>query len=295
MAVTRFPSTSPLATRRIEYWIFEALGEPCGVMVADRESGELAFRFRRDWADFAGEEAETLAGLAEELPRDARGLGFEEFHRLIDSFANILRVRDPQQAIAGNLDHAAQALFRKHVRSTVKPFLTHLPLYPIRAAAGGFGPDGQSEPEEWVDVPAGARRQLHEDEFLVRIQGTSMEPEIPDGSLCRFRRYAGGTRRGGIWLVMRVSGGEVTGEVTIKRYDRADDRPERSQMRRMSEGGEFNDEAVERTAPATMHPLNQHDHRDWNLDAESGDRFFTVAQFIEVVEDAPSAAPEISG
>ncbi len=64
-----------------------------------------------------------------------------------------------------------------------------------------------------------------------------------------------------------------------------DDAPGRRQRERMEAGGDFNDEAVERTAPATMRPLNQRDHRDWNLDAESGDQFKTIAEFLEVLED----------
>ena len=53
-----------LITRLAEYRVFEALGEACGVVVADADANEAAFRFRRDWEDFAGEEAEILEAIA---------------------------------------------------------------------------------------------------------------------------------------------------------------------------------------------------------------------------------------
>ena len=49
-----------LAMRNAEVRVFEARGENCGVLVADPDANEIAFRFRRDWADFAGDEAEVL-------------------------------------------------------------------------------------------------------------------------------------------------------------------------------------------------------------------------------------------
>jgi hypothetical protein len=270
----------------VEYRLFEALGEVCGVLVTDRASGESAFRFRRDWPDFAGPEAGVLEAIAEDLPGKLDEMGLDGFLSWVDDTLSLtFRSLDARQTLAGSLPRTAQALFHQKVKTTVKPFVTHLPLYPIRAAAGGFGRDRAStEPEEWIDVPEGGRRRLHEDEMLVRVEGTSMEPDIPDGAICRFRRYAGGSRRGGIWLVMRVTGGEVSGEVTLKRYDRGDDRPEARRGQRL-EADEFNNETLERTAPATMHPLNQRDHRDWQLDAESGDQFLTIAQFLDVIED----------
>lgn len=256
-----------LATRTVEYCLFEALGETCGVVVADRESNEIAFRFRRDWADFAGEEAETLQLIAEDLPEKAHEMGVADFlDWATEHLSNTFRAHEPKNTIAAALDRTAQSLYHRYVKSTVKEYKTHLPLYPIRAAAGGFGKDIDSETEvEWVDVPIGTRKQLRDDEFLVRIEGRSMEPDIPDGSICRFRRYMGGTRKHGIWLVQRFTGAEVTGEVTIKRY--GSDR-----------------EGEKEGTSVTMTPLNP-EFKEWGLDSSSGDRFQSIAEFIEVVED----------
>ena len=57
---------TPLTTRTAEYRVFEALGENCGIVLTDPETGECAFRFRRDWEDFAGEEAEVLRAIREQ-------------------------------------------------------------------------------------------------------------------------------------------------------------------------------------------------------------------------------------
>ena len=58
--------------------------------------------------------------------------------------------------------------------------------------------------------------------FTARITGKSMEPLIPDGSLCLFKKYSGGSRQGKIMLV-RASGitnPEYGGEFVLKRYNR---------------------------------------------------------------------------
>lgn len=253
-----------LATRTATYRILEAFGEPCGVVVADPETNETAFRFRRDWETVCSdpEEAETLSALSEDLPVKAAEMGAGPFLEWFDrTFLNVFHARQAHTTIATRLERTAQALFHRHIRSAVKPFETHLPLYPIEAAAGGFGQDRESsQPEQWIDISPTGRKRLHADEFLLRIQGRSMEPEIPAGSICLFRRYKGGARSGGIWLVQRFSGSEATGEITIKRYERQQDRSIR------------------------MEPLNP-EYDSWLLDAAGGDRFVSIAQFLEVIQE----------
>ncbi len=43
--------------------------------------------------------------------------------------------------------------------------------------------------------------------FVARIAGQSMEPKIPDGSLCVFRHGVTGSRQGRLVLVERLGGG----------------------------------------------------------------------------------------
>jgi hypothetical protein len=178
-----------LITRLAEYRVFEARGEACGVVVADADANEAAFRFRRDWEDFAGEEAEILEAIAEDLPDKAQELGVRAFLAWVDAdLSNTLRCGEPQRTLALDLERTAQTLFARSVRSTAKPYQTHLPVRCV-AAAGPLLDNPETEREEWVDV-AGVR--LSREHFLARIRGHSMEPEIPDeGGMGRFtvKRY----------------------------------------------------------------------------------------------------------
>jgi SOS-response transcriptional repressor LexA len=260
---------SSVATRRAEYRVFQALGENCGVLVHDIESGQLVFRFRRDWEDFAGEEADVLSAIAEDLPRKAAELGTEAFLRWIDAdLSNTFSVLSPRNALCGrDIEATAQALYRRAVTAVEKPYVTHVPLRTMRAAAGGFGRDmADDEIGEWVEVPPAVRR-LTPDHFAVRIEGRSMEPDIPAGSLCLFRRYQGGSRAGKIVLVQRTATSESGGEVTIKRYASA-----------KRETGEDSWQHEE----IRMQPENP-EYPEWALESE-GEDYRTIAEFIQVLE-----------
>src|SRR6202021_2716967 len=76
---------------------------------------------------------------------------------------------------------------RGRVTSMIFHFRTHLPLYSLEIAAGNPGKQiTDIEPEGWVEVPPGPIR-LTRDMFVSHIKGNSMEPLIPDGSLCAFK------------------------------------------------------------------------------------------------------------
>jgi hypothetical protein len=96
-------------------------------------------------------------------------------------------------------------------------FRTHLPLYSLAAAAGKFG-EQQTEvnPEGWVEVPPGPIR-ITQDMFVTHIEGGSMEPTIPDGSLCAFRSNVSAAYDGKILLMEDYN--EVGGNrYAVKRY-----------------------------------------------------------------------------
>ncbi len=264
---------SAQSTALAELRVFEALGETCGVFLWNPSSNETAMRFRQDWDDFAGEEAPILAAIAEDLPTKLAEMGPESFLRWVDeTLSNTFRVQEPRTTLVGHIDRTTQALYRKFVQSRVKRFETHLPLLSIRAAAGGFGRDMAAHAEGWVEVQVPGRRNLSDDLFLVRIEGRSMEPDIPDGSLCVFRSYYGGSRKGGIYLVQRIATMDEGGEVTIKRYE---------SKKRQSESG-WAHEAIE------MRPENPEYDR-WSLSED--ERYITIAQFVSVIEDPEFPAP----
>ncbi|MBI5280304.1 MAG: S24 family peptidase [Candidatus Solibacter usitatus] len=247
--------------------MFEALGESCGVMLTDHSTGDCVFRFRRDWEDFAGAEAEVLAAICEDLPEKQREMGTHAFLEWIDtSLSGTFRVEPPAQTICADLERTAQALYRRLVKSTVREYKTHLPLIPIDLAAGKLGQDRATGVKEWIEAEVPGRRALSEDLFIVRIRGRSMEPDIPDGSLCVFRSYYGGSRTGGIYIVQRIATHDEGGEFTIKRYA----------SRKKQSGDEWEHEQIH------MRPDNP-EFEAWDLKEE--DRYVTIAEFVSVLED----------
>ena len=98
------------------------------------------------------------------------------------------------------------------------PYVTHLPVHSLKAAAGKFGDGQHVEEEGWVQVNG---RKLDKEMFVAQVVGRSMEPRIPDGSYCIFRRYQGGTRQGKIVLAQYrgPADPETGGSFTVKRYE----------------------------------------------------------------------------
>jgi phage repressor protein C with HTH and peptisase S24 domain len=99
------------------------------------------------------------------------------------------------------------------------PSIIRLPLLSLRAAAGGFGDHGDPEVEDWLNVPAAPG--IKEDMFLVRVVGHSMEPTIPNGSLCVFKGVSAGSRMGKVVLAQHRDISDVDndgGNYTVKRY-----------------------------------------------------------------------------
>ncbi len=54
--------------------------------------------------------------------------------------------------------------------------------------------------------------------FVARVVGRSMEPLIPDGSLCVFRHGVVGSRQGKLLLIQNSGASASGGEFTVKRY-----------------------------------------------------------------------------
>ena len=80
-------------------------------------------------------------------------------------------------------------------RELARPFEMHLPVCSLRAAAGKFGEGQAVEEEGWVEVPG---MRLRQGVFVTEVVGKSIEPRIPDGSVCIFRAPIPGSRQGTI-------------------------------------------------------------------------------------------------
>jgi DUF2075 family protein/predicted GIY-YIG superfamily endonuclease len=100
----------------------------------------------------------------------------------------------------------------------VQPYVNAIPLYDIKAAAGGFSEQQSAGDIEWIALPEG--RQPSKDLFACYVVGESMNKIIPDGSLCLFKANPGGSRTGRTVLVQHrdIEDPDHGGTYTVKTY-----------------------------------------------------------------------------
>jgi DUF2075 family protein/predicted GIY-YIG superfamily endonuclease len=144
----------------------------------------------------------------------------EELKSFIINIYKTLMLRGIKGTYVYACDPQLRAYFSKHIlpfkeekinyilpKEKVIPFNNAVPLYNLEAAAGNFSElqiVGENvEDCEWVQLPQGYRPSR--DLFACRIKGESMNKVIPNGSICLFRKYSGGSRNGRIVLVEHTS------------------------------------------------------------------------------------------
>lgn len=240
--------------------------ETVGVLLLDESTDQLHLRLRRDWEEFASDEdREVLAEIEDDLLADARIRGARAvFDWLQGNASDTVRVSDAEAVEVHNFERTLSDLYREHVPSRVLRFRTHLPRYSLAVAAGPFLTNPEDiAAEEWVETPADL--QLDEDLFIARIQGHSMEPRIPNGSFCVFRRSVVGSRNNRLVLV-RNSELADDNQYTVKRY---------KSEKRVSEDG-FVQTRIR------LESLNP-EYPSWDLDEDS-ERYQVVAEFVRVLD-----------
>jgi phage repressor protein C with HTH and peptisase S24 domain len=267
-------SATVLSIRQGEYLLLEAElsgrgTETIGVLLYDAEEQRLEARLRRDWEAVAdADDAEVLEALAADLEAKVAEFGADQFLRWIeDTLSLAIRVSERRTVALGSFTGTLNRLYREHVPSKVQPFLTHLPVYSLRAAAGRWSAENpeETEPEDWFEAPADLR--LHQNMFIARVTGDSMEPAIPDGSLCVFRADVVGSRQGKRVLVINRNESEAGGlRYTVKRYHSK--KPQRPD-------GTWEHEKI------WFEPLNP-DHDPWEVSPQ--DRFEVLAEFVRVLD-----------
>jgi phage repressor protein C with HTH and peptisase S24 domain len=237
-----------------------------GVLLLDPATDALYLRMRRDLHTVAGEEEiEVLTELSEDLETKARQHGgtavLEQLEREA-SFA--IRVTDREAITVRDFDRTLGELYREHVPAEVLRFQTHLPRYSLAVAAGPFltNPEDVTA-EEWIEIPPGLK--LDGGMFVARIQGHSMEPKIPDGSLCVFRRNVVGSRKNRLVLV-RNSELADDNQYTVKRY----------KSEKVSDEDGFQQTRIR------LESLNP-EYPSWDLDQDE-DKYQIVGEFVEVLE-----------
>ena len=265
-------SVTPINARRQgTYVLLEAHlpGQPArniGVYLIDPASGRLWLRMRRDYSALAEpEDLEVLVALEEDIQAKAAEMGAEALlESLEDSLSNVVRAGERQSVEVDAFSRVADRLFAEHVEKiAVQPFRTHVPLYSLRAAAGGLGEEMESAAEDWVRAPEGMR--LDPGVFAAHVVGRSMEPRIPDGSLNLFRLHPVGSRQNKILLIQRFGVTDESARYTVKKYT----------SRKGSTGeDEWHHERIR------LEPLNP-EFEAWDVEPQD---FAVVAEWLRVLE-----------
>ncbi len=274
--------TKPVTTKLARYSILSVvLPEaqfPAGVLLEDPADDRVYLRLRRDWDQVAGEESEVLSLLEADLASAATRMGAAAFFEHLETtLSNTLRVSDRRDAMVADFERGLSRLYREHVSShvsvKVREYVTHLPRYSLAAAAGPFLENPEIESQGWVEAPVGLR--LGKGMFVATVTGRSMEPLIPDGSLCVFRGGGqggalAGSRQGKLVLVEALGSGND--RYTVKRY---------SSEKVQSEGATGDDDSW-RHGRIRLEPLNP-EFEAWYLEPEE-DRYRILAEFVQVLE-----------
>jgi len=106
--------------------------------------------------------------------------------------------------------------------SDVIPYSNAVPVYDFTAAAGAFSElqivNLDNKELSWVEIPTNIKNK--EELFACTIKGESMNKIIPNGSICLFRQYTGGSRNGKIVLVesLNIQDPDFGAGYTVKEY-----------------------------------------------------------------------------
>ncbi len=93
-----------------------------------------------------------------------------------------------------------------------------IPFYSLYAAATSFTEMQYNEEYELIEVPM--KYKPAENYFACTVIGESMNKEIPNGSICLFKKYTGGSRNGKIVLVENIDrqDPDMLTTLTVKTY-----------------------------------------------------------------------------
>lgn len=236
-----------------------------GILLEEPGTDALRLRFRRDLESLAEEEdLDVLRALGDDLAEKAREMGAGKlFDYLESNLSGAIRVTDRAEVEVEDFGRALDQLYLKNVQSNVLEFRTHLPRYSLRAAAGRFLENQEISAEGWVEAPEDLR--LGSDMFVAQIQGRSMEPRIPDGSLCVFRHGVTGSRQGRLVLVENLES-SGNNRYTVKRYQ--------SEKIESAEGWQHGRIRLESLNP---------EFPSWDLDPEE-EKYRILAEFVRVLD-----------
>jgi SOS-response transcriptional repressor LexA len=244
-----------------------------GVLLEDPETGSLRLRFRRDLESLVHDEEdrEVVEALGEDLAAKARETGADKLFEYLESnLSGAVRVTDRETIAVDDFDRALNRLYLQKIQSNVLEFRTHLPRYSLRAAAGKFLENLEIAADGWVEAPENLR--LTPDMFVAQIAGRSMEPLIPDGSLCVFRYGAAGSRQGRLVLAENLETGG-NNRYAVKRY---------ASEKTQSEAGQESESGTWRHQRIRLESLNP-GYPSWDLDPDE-EKYRIIAEFVRVLD-----------
>ncbi|QJB35761.1 DUF2075 domain-containing protein [Chitinophaga oryzae] len=138
----------------------------------------------------------------------------EQLKNFIINIYKTLMLRGIKGTYVYICDEALREYFTRYIPSyeeilastekKVIPFKNSVPLINLKVAAGGFSEQQQFDNEE-ERYPVPDDLKLSDDHFACQVVGKSMNKLIPNGAVCLFRRYTGGTREGKVVLVSHTS------------------------------------------------------------------------------------------
>ena len=196
----------------------------------DREIRQWLRQQGHEVVEITVTDLDDAGAMARHFARLAMYLGADEVRKSVTADAAWFEAAAPEAPADTEAPpdetHAAQAGVLRFIEPAPENrYRNCVPLLEdLEAAAGAFsGPHDAlgevAEPDtRWIEVDSG--RQLTPDMFAARVVGRSMEPRIPDGSVCLFRRNVAGSRSGRIVLAgLPDAVDPETGErFTVKRY-----------------------------------------------------------------------------
>jgi phage repressor protein C with HTH and peptisase S24 domain len=251
------PKVAAFPTRQ-DYCLLETTvpQRTIGVLLIEND-GIQDFRLLTDWNGF--EDAEYLSALSDDFALKIHELGGRAFLQWMeDTLSGFLLISQREPARGRGLDD----LYEEHVDTEIHPFETHLPVYSLRAAATKFGEDSSVEVEGWKRV---RDVRLTEEMFIAHVVGRSMEPLIPDGSLCVFRAPVVGSRQGKKLLIEQFGLSDDSARYTVKRY---------TSKKTELPGDSWKHDEIR------LEPLN----RQFESFTLGPDEFRVIAEFIKVLE-----------
>lgn len=144
-----------------------------------------------------------------------------------------------------------------------------IPLYDFYAAAGNFSDLQSDKTFSQIEVPE--KFALNEEYFACKVIGESMNKRIPNGSICVFKKYSGGSRSGKIFLIENhdVQDPDFNSAFTIKTYA--------SQKIVTEEGYEHQEILLKPNSFDSS-------YKDIVIDRENSEGITTIGEFIKVLE-----------